>query len=338
MIRFSIRSSILAIAVAVAPVITAGCAHANSGPAAAERAEGSYEWVTLGTMGGPMPSATRAEPANLLVRNGSAHLVDVGDGAATAMVVAGADFRELRSIWISHIHFDHIGGLFGALGLRLQTRGTEPLTVYGPPGTRAIIDGLIAAMQPSARSGFGVPGEVPIDPGASITVVELDDGDVVTLDDFTVRVASNTHYSFPPGSDNERDFRSLSFRFDLPERSIVYTGDTGSSDKVTALAQGADMLVTELIDVEATIANLRHRAAQLSPEEAANMERHLREHHVTTTDIGMMAGAAGVGEVVVTHLAGGGAVREPGAADRYVREIGSHFSGRVRVANDQDRF
>ena len=193
-------------------------------------------------------------------------------------------------------------------------------------------------MQPSARSGFGVPGEVPIDPGASITVVELDDGDVVTLDDFTVRVASNTHYSFPPGSDTERDFRSLSFRFDLPERSIVYTGDTGPSDKVTALAQGADMLVTELIDVEATIANLRRRAAQLSPEEAANMERHLREHHVTTTDIGMMAGAAGVGEVVVTHLAGGGAVREPGAADRYVREIGSHFSGRVRVANDQDRF
>nr|WP_272917428.1 MBL fold metallo-hydrolase [Alteraurantiacibacter buctensis] len=285
-----------------------------------------------------MPSAARAEPANLLVRNGSAHLVDVGDGAATAMTVAGADFQELRSIWISHIHFDHIGGLFGALGLRLQTRGTGPLTIYGPPGTRAIVDGLIAAMQPSARSGFGVPGEVPIDPGASITVVELDDGDVVTLDDFTVRVASNTHYSFLPGSANERDFRSLSFRFDLPQRSIVYTGDTGPSDKVTALAQGADMLVTEMIDVEATIANVRRRAPQLSPAEAANMERHLREHHVTTADIGMMAHAAGVGEVVVTHLAGGEAQGERDAAARYAREIGNHYSGRVRVANDQDRF
>lgn len=311
---------------------------ARAETAASAQKAGAYEWVTLGTMGGPMPSATRGEPANLLVRNGSAHLIDVGDGAATAMVVAGADFRELRSIWISHVHFDHIGGLFGALGLRLQTRAVTPLTVYGPPGTKAIIAGLLAAMQPSARSGFGVPGEVPINPGASVTVVELDDGDVVKLDDFTVRVASNTHYSFPPGSQEAKDFRSLSFRFDLPERSIVYTGDTGPSDNVTALAKGADMLVTELIDVEATIAKLRSRARQLSPQEAANMEHHLRDHHVTTTDVGKMASAAGVKEVVVTHLAGGGATNESGASDRYVNEIGKLFRGRVRIANDQDRF
>jgi glyoxylase-like metal-dependent hydrolase (beta-lactamase superfamily II) len=135
-----------------------------STPAAAQEAQNAYSWITLGTMGGPMPRPGRHEPANLLWRKGEAHLIDTGDGAMTGLADAGADYPELRSIWISHIHFDHLGGLFAVLGLRLQTRTVTPLTIYGPPGMKDIVSGLIAAMRPSARSGFGIPGEVPIDP------------------------------------------------------------------------------------------------------------------------------------------------------------------------------
>ena len=330
--------SLLAAAALIVP-FAAGCtgALAQNAPAATEAAKPATEWVTLGTMGGPVPNATRGEPANLLVHKGQYDLIDTGDGAATAFLRAGGNFRALRGIWISHIHFDHIGGLYGVLGLRLQTRTTTPLTVYGPPGTKAIVEGLIAAMQPSARSGFGVPGEVPIDPAASLNVVELDNGSTVTVGDMKVTAASNTHYSFPAGSEEERSFRSLSFRFDVPGTSIVYTGDTGPSNAVTALAKGAGLLVAELIDVEFTIANLRRRATDLTAEDLANMEMHLRSHHITTADIGAMAAAAGVKSVVITHLAGGGG-KEPGAAERYVREVKKAFSGEVRVASDLERF
>lgn len=336
--RISARLSLLAAAALIAP-FGAGCtsAVAQNAPPATEAAKPATEWVTLGTMGGPVPNATRGEPANLLVHNGQYDLIDTGDGAATAFLRAGGNFRALRGIWISHIHFDHIGGLYGVLGLRLQTRTTMPLTVYGPPGTKAIVDGLIAAMQPSARSGFGVPGEVPIDPAASVRVVELDDKSVITVGDMKVTAAANTHYSFPAGSEEERSFKSFSFRFDVPGKSIVYTGDTGPSDAVTALAKDADMLVAEMIDVDFTIANLRRRATDLTAEDLANMETHLRTHHITTADIGAMAAAAGVKSVVITHLAGGGG-KDPGAAERYVREVKQAFSGEVRVAADLDRF
>lgn len=307
-------------------------------PATAARSDApAYNWVTLGTMGGPMPQPGRNEPANLLVRKGAAHLVDAGDGAMTALADAGVDYPELRTIWISHIHFDHIGGLYGVLGLRLQTRTTRPLTIYGPPGIKVIVAGLVAAMRPSARSGFGIPGEVPIDPAANITVVELDDGAVVQCDDFTVRVAANSHYSFPAGSENERLFRSLSYRFDLPGRSIVYTGDTGPSDKVTALAKGATMLVTEMIDLDTTLAQMDRRVRHVDPAEKAHMAEHLTRHHLTTAEIGTMAASAGVGQVVVTHIAGGGD-RSSAADTRYRNEIQRLFKGPVAIARDMERF
>ncbi|MBA15307.1 MAG: MBL fold metallo-hydrolase [Sphingomonas sp.] len=336
MMKQSITYTAVAIALlSVSPACTSVAAQDHI--AEAQPVASATEWITLGTMGGPMPNATRGEPANLLVHNGQFDLIDAGDGAATAFLRAGGNFRNLRSVWISHIHFDHIGGLYGVLGLRLQTRTQEPLTIYGPPGTKAIVDGLIAAMRPSARSGFGVPGEIPIDPAASVRVVELDDGSVVELGDMKITSAANTHYSFPAGSAEARDFRSLSFRFDMPDKSIVYTGDTGPSDAVVALAKGADMLVTELIDIDATIANVRRRAADLSSSDLANMETHLRTHHITTSDIGAMARDAGVKEVVITHIAGGGS-SEPTANDRYVREVKAQFGGTVHVASDLERF
>lgn len=263
---------------------TSVCAQVQSTPngrpaqvsAHVERQSTRFDWYTLGTMGGPMPSVDRAEPANLLMRRGEAHLIDVGDGAATAIVRVGGNYRDLRSIWISHIHFDHIGGLYGVLGLRLQTRTTTPLTIYGPHGTKTIIESLIAAMRPSARSGFGVPGEISIDPAMGIVVRELADGDQITIGDIKVKVAENSHYSFPAGSEEERLFKSFSFRFDTPDRSIVYTADTGPSDKVTKLATEADLLVSEMIDINATMASMRRRAADLSPEVAANM-KHICE-------------------------------------------------------------
>ncbi len=296
-----------------------------------------YRWITLGTMGGPRLSLDRAQPANLLLNGTQAHLIDAGDGAATEAFAAGAQFQMLRSIWISHIHFDHIGGLSAVLGLRLQVRTMTPLTIFGPPGIKGIVDDLIAAMRPSAELGYGVPGEVPLDPAAGIKVVEVNDGSVVNFDGFTVKVARNCHCSFPPGSAGDLKFRSLSFRFDLPGRSIVYTGDTGPCDSVERLAQGADLLVTELIDIEDTVNKMRLWYPDIPASELDKMEEHLRTHHLTTAEIGRMAASAHVGEVVATHIAGGGNAKAI-ADGGYVAEIHRFYNGPVTVAKDGEAF
>lgn len=308
-------------------------ADANADPGT----KASYAWVTLGTMGGPMPSMRRAEPANLLVRPGSAVLVDCGDDAMTRLVGAGAQFAWLNTIFISHLHTDHTGGLFAVLGLRQQTHTTSPLAIYGPPGTKAMVAGIMAGLEPGAQSGYGVEGEKELSPQTGVTVIEVNDGSVVKLQDMIVRAAKNTHYTFTPGSDLDKRFASLSYRFELPDRTIVYTGDTGPSTAVEKLAKGADLLVSELIDEQATMASIKRRAVEMDPQTLAVMTKHLTTHHLTTSDVAHLASMAGVKSVVVTHIAGGGG-EDAQASDRYAREIGQDFAGKVAIANDMDRF
>jgi len=325
---------VLALACLAMPAVASG---PDRSPDVTARTDERFQWVTLGTMGGPMPAADRHQPANLLTDGQAAYLIDAGDGAASEMASTGVFFPMLRAVWISHIHFDHIGGLFALLGLRVQTRTTTPLIIYGPPGMTAIVDKLIDAERPGAGLGFGVPGEVPIDPAAGISVVEVDDGSLIRIDGFTVRVARNCHYGFPPGSAMDERFRSLSFRFDLPGRSIVYTGDTGPCPAVDTLAEGADLLVSEMIDIDDTIARVRRHSPDLPAAELARIEEHLRTQHLTPADIGALAAAAHVGAVAITHIASGGDP-EALASGRYVREVRERYSGPVTIARDGARF
>jgi ribonuclease BN (tRNA processing enzyme) len=259
------------------------------------------------------------------------------------MQLAGVPFGQLRGVFLSHLHFDHVGGLSAVLGRRHQIRVTAPLRIYGPPGTKELVAGLLDAMRPGAEAGFGVPGEVAIPPETNIEVTEMRDGDDLTIGDFAVSVVNNTHYSFTPDDPKAKRFESLSFRFDLPDRVIVYTGDTGPSDAVETLCRDADLLVTEMIDVDAALENLRRQRQRQTgggpaPEQGDRIARHLSTHHLTTTQIGEMAGRAGIGKVVVTHIVAGSGNIDDETKQRWLREIGESCDGPAVIAADGERF
>ncbi|MDP5029223.1 MBL fold metallo-hydrolase, partial [Paraglaciecola sp.] len=99
------------------------------------------EWITLGTMAGPIPNATHSQPSNALLVNGKTYLVDAGDGTAGQLAKAGSNIKHVDAIFLSHLHFDHTGGLPAILSLRWQTETKSELTIYGPPGTKQTVDG-----------------------------------------------------------------------------------------------------------------------------------------------------------------------------------------------------
>lgn len=293
-------------------------------------------FITLGTMGGPVASRDRSQPANALVHKGRVYLVDAGDGAVQQLTRSGYQLPAVRAVFLSHLHVDHTGGLAAVLGLRNQTNLSEKIIVYGPPGTRELVAGIVASMQPAARVGYGIPGQPWMPPAETVTVIELGDGDRIELDGMSVTAAQNTHYDFAPGSTEDRNYKSLSLRFDLPGRSIVYTGDTGPSAAVERLAKGSDLLVSEMIDMSATMATVARNSPNMPPAAKQRLEQHLSTHHLTPEAVGELAARTGVKAVVITHFAGG--LPDQGRLRGYLERIRVRFAGSVTFANDLDRF
>jgi ribonuclease BN (tRNA processing enzyme) len=303
-------------------------------PAVAAPACPVLRWTTLGTAGGPVPTAERAEPSNLLIAGDQQILVDTGDGTVNQLARIGMDMRQVRTVFISHLHLDHSGGLGAVIGLRWMNQFPGQLTVYGPPGTKQVVDGIVASMAPPARIGFGL-GALPPGPAGSVRAVELADGQSVTLEGgASVKVAANSHFDH----DGKPDPANLSFsyRFTAGGRSITYTGDTGPSAAVTRLASGSDMLVSEVIDLDRLLREIKQRRVDASAEMLASMQEHLSTHHLLPADIGTLAAQAKVGRVVLTHYAVPGALSESEPVLR--GDIAKAYAGPVDLARDLSSF
>ncbi len=312
------------------------CAVAFSIPALSLGAETANEWITLGTMGGPIPSPTHSQPANALVVDDNVYIVDAGDGAAGRLAAAGESFRNVRAVFISHLHFDHTAGLPAFIALRWQTTNPNTLTIYGPPGIKQTVEGIFKFMEYGAEGNYGVPGQKPKPADHNVEVIEMTDGSVVKLEDFTLTAIRNSHFSWPKGGEEWDKFQSLSFKFELPNRTIVYTGDTGPSDAVVALARGVDLYVSEMMDIDHTVALVKRMNPNMPAPALKNMESHLRNHHVTPEQVGDMAARAGVKKVVVTHMAP--AVDDDETIEYYTQRVRTGFEGEVVMAKDLQRF
>jgi hypothetical protein len=157
-------------------------------------------WTTLGTMGGPIASSHRAQPANLLMQDGfGALLVDSCDGAADQLAKVGVDLAVVGAVILSHLHIDHTAGLYGILGRRLQQRIPGELRIYGPPGTRQVVDQITASQtyfDDLIKTDFAAGSLAP----ATVTVTEITEGSVVTAGGATVTATTNSHYGFRNGT------------------------------------------------------------------------------------------------------------------------------------------
>jgi ribonuclease BN (tRNA processing enzyme) len=270
--------------------------------------------ILLGTMGGPYPSKARSYPAQVLIIDGTAYVVDCGNGVARQLVLADVPLRTVRHVFITHHHSDHNAdyGTLLVLAWGTQANGlTTRVDTWGPPPleamTRAFLD--LHASDIQSRSA---PGKTPL---ASLVHPHEITGDGLVMEDEHVRV---TAARVPHGNAEP----SFAYRFDTAHRSIVISGDTAMSDRLIQLARGADVLMHEVLFPPA----LAERG--LTPQQIERLSRI----HTTLEQVGRVATAAEVKTLVLSHLVPG----DPEVVSDAVWREGAqaNFHGDVIVGTD----
>lgn len=79
-----------------------------------------------------MPVSGKFQSAQVLNVHGRFFLIDCGDGVQMQMVKYRVPIMKLDSVFISHIHGDHIFGIFGLLSTLGMKGRTLPLNIYAP--------------------------------------------------------------------------------------------------------------------------------------------------------------------------------------------------------------
>ncbi len=322
----------LAVALCVLPLAASERASAQM-PAAALSAN---TIVTLGTTAGPMPRKGHAQAANLLVVNGTLYLIDAGDNVTRRIVQSGYDFRKVSKIFITHDHSDHTLGLPALLVDQWEYNRREPVDIYGPPGTNAVVQGALDFASVNADIRYSEGKTTPMN--SIFHGHDVPPGPVYSDANVTVTAVENTHFNFKPGSPAFGKYKSFSYRFQTPKGVVVFTGDTGVSDAVTTLAKGADVLVSEVLSVDDLITLYKSNGVwqAKTAEEQVGFVRHLKEEHLTPQDVGTMASKAAVKTVILTHM---GQTLDPNDTyARYADEVHRYYHGNVLIASDLKTF
>jgi ribonuclease BN (tRNA processing enzyme) len=272
--------------------------------------------ILLGTGGGPRPRADSSAPAQVIVADGVAYVVDCGDGVARQLVRAGVPLTSIRHIFITHHHSDHNAD-YGNLLLLAWAAGLRArVDTWGPPPLTRITRLFLEMSESDIATRITDEGRAPLAP--LVRPHELTRGGGVMRDERVKVTAALVQHP--------QVATALGYRFDAADRSIVISGDTARSDDLIRLAHGADVLVHEamfLPGVDRLAARVPH---------ATRLKQHLLASHTSAEDAGRVAQAAGVRTLVLSHFV---PADDPAITpEMWLEAAGTHFRGRIVVGED----
>jgi ribonuclease Z len=191
--------------------------------------------VTLLGTGCPQCDPDRLGPASLVQRGNRQILIDVGSGATQRLVAAGSSGRALDAVLLTHLHSDHIVDLFQLVISSWHQGRDRPQRIYGPEGTRRFVDGLMALWRPELEQRIAHELR-PSTAALEVEVIEIGEGEVLRLDEVTVRAVAVDHFPVK---------HAFGFVIEAGGMRAVFSGDTAPCPAITEAARGADLLVHE---------------------------------------------------------------------------------------------
>lgn len=99
----------------------------------------SFELIILGSSSA-LPTSKRSTAAHLLNVNERFFLIDCGEGTQIQLRKNRLSPARINHIFLSHLHGDHVFGLFGLISSMGMMGRKSPLHIYGPKATREMLE------------------------------------------------------------------------------------------------------------------------------------------------------------------------------------------------------
>ena len=226
-------------------------------------------------------------------------LIECGGSAAHKLAKLGIPYEKLEDIIITHTHIDHFYGL-PALIFSIRYRDLNrmaPLRIYCPEGAGTVVQSLLDFFELRESSYFPIavhriPFEenAPVFENERIAITSTPVDHVPHLPTYGLKIFSRSS-----------------------GKSIIYSSDTGPSERLIRLAKHADILF--------------HECAGLA-------EHPIPEIHSNALQVGEVARKSEVKKLVLLHL---DAVLNDDP-DALITQVQQNFEGEVIVASDFDEY
>lgn len=180
--------------------------------------------VFLGT-GGWISSIGRNETSLLIETKGSCYLFDAGEATFKQVQKAKINFREIKAIFVTHSHGDHILGIPSILLYRVFLTSHETKIFYPNKIEKDVINLLRY-----------IPAELVKNVKLCSFYVEERETNVYEDENVKISCIKSKHTSF-----------SVAYKIVLKreKKTIVYSGDTSPTENLVKLGKNSDVLIHE---------------------------------------------------------------------------------------------
>jgi ribonuclease BN (tRNA processing enzyme) len=265
--------------------------------------------ILLGT-GNPNPDPERFGPSVAITVNESLYIIDCGAGVVRRVAASGISVSKIIRVFLTHLHSDHTIGYPDIILTPGVIGRDEPLEVYGPKGLTNMTDNIMAAYTADIQER--IEGLEPANKeGYVVNPFEIEEGAIYSDSNVQVEAFRVNHGSL----------ESYGYKFILPDRTVIISGDTCPSDNLIKHAEGCDVLIHEVYSAE----GLEKRTKE--------WREYHTSVHTSTLELADIATKTKPKLLILYHQ-----LFMQQSEEQLLQEITNHYEGRVVSANDLNEF
>ena len=252
--------------------------------------EDSLKVVVCGSRS-PLPSPGRAETCILVEAGDDIYIFDIGNGSANNIQQYQVQWPNVKGIFITHMHSDHMADLPDAHLLSWIQGRNAPLKVYGPEGINLVTKGFELAYSADYQYRNEHHGD-------EMLPLSVSGYDAITIKGSQVIKNETPGLQILSFAVNHQPVNhAFGFKVTYKDRSIVISGDTINDGSVQKYAQDVDLLIHSAISID-----LVERLRKISPiPQLDKILLDIQDYHTTVKEAGEIARDANVKHLLIYH-------------------------------------